>query len=104
MRATALPKTINRFAYGPFNGASLEKIVLPSGVTNLPGDMVSYCPLTEGLYIETENSEAFTMSRTCLSFIGNKVKIYVKTEEIKNKIIEATGFSTDRIIIYSGNN
>ena len=104
LKKVVLPKTINRFAYGPFNGASLEKIVLPSGVTNLPGDMVSYCPLTEGLYIETENSEAFTMSRTCLSFIGNKVKIYVKTEEIKNKINEATGFSTDRIIIYSGNN
>ena len=98
-----IPSTVTSFRYGPFNGASLEKIVVPSTVTSLPGDMVSYCPLTEGLYIETENSETFTLSATCLSFIGKNAKVYVKNEEIKNKINEVTGFSKDRIIIYSDN-
>ena len=103
LKRIVLPQSVTSFRYGPFNGASLEKFVVPSGVTNLPGDMVSFCPLTEGLYIETENSEAFSVSRLSLNSVGKNTKVYVKNEEIKNKINETTGFSLDRIIIYSGN-
>ena len=103
LKNIVLPQSVTSFRYGPFKGASLDKLVIPSSVSSLPNDMVSYCPLTEGLYIETENSEAFSVSRLSLNSVGKNAKVYVKNEEIKNKINETTGFSLDRIIIYSGN-
>ena len=56
-----LPQSINSFAYAPFDGTSLEKLIIPSSATSFMGHFVAQCPLTEGLYIETENSEAFSV-------------------------------------------
>lgn len=50
---------------------------------------------------KTDNSLYYVSKNKLYNLNGKNEKVYVKNEEIKNKINETTGFSKDKIFIYS---